>query len=80
MLSIGSVAASENINPDNTDNNDLISLPVYSTSDVEDNGNMQNDVDEISLETNNKTHSLGDVLGVSNKRPLTVLQLGRLSF
>ena len=70
MLSIGSVAASENINPDNTDNNDLISLPVYSTSEVEDNGNMQNDVDEVSLETNNKTHSLGDVLGVSNNSPL----------
>ena len=71
MLSLGSVAASENVNSDDADNNDLISLPVYSALEIDDNGNMPNDVDEVSLETNdNKTHSSDDVLKVSHNSPL----------
>ena len=71
MLSLGSVAASENVNSDDADNNDLISLPVYSELEFDDNGNMPNDVNEVSLETNdNKTHSSDDVLKVSHNSPL----------
>ena len=71
MISLGSVAASENVASDDVDNNDLISLPVYSTLEIDDNVDMQNDVNEVSLETNdNKTHSLGDVLKVSHNSPL----------
>ena len=44
MLSLGSVAASENVNSDDADNHDLISLPVYSALEIDDNGNMPNDV------------------------------------
>ena len=71
MISLGSVAASENVASDDVDNNDLISLPLYSTLEIDDNVDMQNDVNEVSLETNNnKTHSLGDVLKVSHNSPL----------
>ena len=48
MISLGSVAASENVASDDVDNNDLISLPVYSTLEIDDNVDMQNDVNEVS--------------------------------
>lgn len=70
MLSLGTVAASADVTSDNVGNNDLISLSVYSTLEVDD-GNMQNDVNELLLKTNdNETHSSGDVLKVSNNSPL----------
>lgn len=70
MLSLGTVAASENVISDDSGNNDLISLSVYSTLEVDD-GNMQNDVNELLLKTNdNETHSSEDVLKVSNNSPL----------
>lgn len=72
MLSLGSVAASENVTSDEISNNDFVSLSVYSTLEVEnDNVNTQETENEVSLETNNKkTRSSRDVLKVSNNSPL----------
>ena len=71
ILSLGSVAASENVNSDDIGNNDLISLSVHHTLEVDDNVDMQNDVDGLLLKTiDNETHSSEDVLKVSNNSPL----------
>ena len=72
MLSLGSVAASENVTSDEISNNDFVSLSVYSTLEVEnDDVNTQETENEVSLETNNKkTRSSRDVLKVSNNSPL----------
>ena len=80
MLSLGSVAASENVTSDEISNNDFVSLSVYSTLEVEnDDVNTQETENEVSLETNNKkTRSSRDVLKVSNNSPLRQILLVKL--
>ena len=79
MLSLGTVAASENVTSDDVGNNDLVSLSADSALEVDnDNVDMQKAANEVSLETNNnKTHSSGDVLKVSNNSPLRADPTGK---